>query len=195
LNRSDANWFPTACTNYQFSIQAENACGHPGGIYTDVFRTRCATDPTVTTLAATDITHNAAILHKSVTANGATVSAQGFMYKEAIGDYWHVSLDGILTGLKPNTPYKFHAYARVDFGSDIVRQYNGEVLTFTTAVATAVNQGDINGDGQVDSIDLNILITNYGKSGDAISNPAADLNGDRQVDSIDLNILITNYGK
>ena len=77
---------------------------------------------------------------------------------------------------------------------------NADCLTDNVAEAyfqfsAAPKQGDINGDGQIDSIDLNILISNYGKSGDAISDRRADLNGDNQVDSIDLNLLISNYGK
>ena len=83
-----------------------------------------------------------------------------------------------------------------------IRNIINEMITFEvvngSVTATALQlckMGDINCDGQVDSIDLNILISNYGKSGDAISNPAADLNKDRQVDSIDLNLLISNYGK
>ena len=55
--------------------------------------------------------------------------------------------------------------------------------------------GDINGDGQIDSIDLTKLISEYGKSGSSIGDSLADINGDGQVDSIDLTLLISGYGK
>lgn len=53
--------------------------------------------------------------------------------------------------------------------------------------------GDINQDGIVDTIDLSILSTNYGKSG--INYFGGDLNQDGKVDIRDLSILASNYGK
>jgi len=50
---------------------------------------------------------------------------------------------------------------------------------------------DINGDGQVDSNDLAILLDDYGKTGAFDS----DLEPDGQVDSADLSLLLDNYGK
>lgn len=52
--------------------------------------------------------------------------------------------------------------------------------------------GDLNGDGIVDSADLNILLSNWG----CIAPPAClgDLNNDGVVDSSDLNILLSNWG-
>jgi len=53
--------------------------------------------------------------------------------------------------------------------------------------------GDINGDGQIDSLDLTILVNDFRKSGAGIANALADLNGDGQVDSLDLTLLVNSY--
>ena len=49
--------------------------------------------------------------------------------------------------------------------------------------------GDINGDGKVNAIDLALLKQSYGKAG-----TTADLNGDGKVDARDLALLRTRYG-
>src|SRR3990167_3477630 len=51
--------------------------------------------------------------------------------------------------------------------------------------------GDLDKDGDVDIFDYNLLITNFGATGD---NPA-DIDGDGDVDIFDYNILISNFGK
>ena len=50
--------------------------------------------------------------------------------------------------------------------------------------------GDLNSDGQINSYDLLILLSNYLEQGE---NLPADLNGDGQVNSSDLLILLGNY--
>ena len=55
--------------------------------------------------------------------------------------------------------------------------------------------GDINGDNQVDSADLSILLNNYGKPTINITEPQADINDDGQVDAGDLSLLLNNYGR
>jgi len=50
--------------------------------------------------------------------------------------------------------------------------------------------GDLNGDGQINSGDLLILLSNYLELGEDI---LADLNGDGQVNSSDMLILLGNY--
>ena len=51
--------------------------------------------------------------------------------------------------------------------------------------------GDLNGDGQVNSADLGLLIALWGTDG---SPQGADLNGDGNVDSADLGLLVALWG-
>ena len=59
----------------------------------------------------------------------------------------------------------------------------------------AYKQGDINEDGDVNVLDLSILLANFGKSGAAISDLRADINNDGDVNVLDLSILLANFGK
>jgi len=55
--------------------------------------------------------------------------------------------------------------------------------------------GDVNRDGVIDKLDLDLLEAAYGsRPGDPNWNPDADLNGDGKVDSVDLGILGRSYG-
>jgi PKD repeat protein len=56
--------------------------------------------------------------------------------------------------------------------------------------------GDINGDGIVDYLDINIVCRAFGSyPGHPKWDPRADLNGDEFVDYLDINICARNYGK
>jgi len=59
--------------------------------------------------------------------------------------------------------------------------------------------GDINGDGEINQADLNILWlpANYNKTLAGGANPLCDLNGDGEINQLDLNILwlLSNYNK
>ncbi|GHV72194.1 hypothetical protein FACS1894201_00100 [Bacteroidia bacterium] len=93
--------------------------------------TATITPPTVTTLAATNITQTTATLNKSVTAGSETITAQGFKYKQSSASSWTTSASSSLTGLTAGTQYQFYAYATTATGTT-----NGSTLTFTTAAAT-----------------------------------------------------------
>ena len=67
-------------------------------------------------------------------------------------------------------------------------------ILISVTQATTGKPGDINGDDAVNGADMNILLTNFGKSGPTV-NPAADLNSDGSVNGADMNILLTNFGK
>jgi hypothetical protein len=54
-------------------------------------------------------------------------------------------------------------------------------------------QGDANGDGKVDGVDLIIWLNHYGESVSGPSN--GDFNTDNKVDGIDYTLWLTNYGR
>ncbi|MDR1742895.1 MAG: Ig-like domain-containing protein [Dysgonamonadaceae bacterium] len=120
-------WFSNQCTEYEVFIQAVNDCSSTANSETIRFKTKCTTDPTVTTLAATAVTQNTATLNKTVTANGETITEEGFKYKKLTDNSWTTTADGHLTGLSSETPYKYYAYATTAAGT-----INGSVMTFTT---------------------------------------------------------------
>ena len=56
-------------------------------------------------------------------------------------------------------------------------------------------QGDINQDGDVNILDLSILLANFGKTGTAVTDSRADINNDSDINILDLSILLANFGK
>ncbi len=63
--------------------------------------------------------------------------------------------------------------------------------TSTTSPTPVPLSGDVNDDGSVNLFDFNILVRDYGKTGEY----KADLNRDGTVNLFDFNILVRNYGK
>lgn len=55
-------------------------------------------------------------------------------------------------------------------------------------------RADANGDGAVDFLDLNIVLSEYGQTG-APGTLAADFNNDGRVDFLDLNIALGEFGR
>jgi hypothetical protein len=124
-----------SCSQLQIRINAINDCGGITNSQPVTFTTRCATDPTVVTQAATNMTTTTATLNSAVTPNGAAVTAQGFMYKANTSSTWLPSTTGNLTGLTQNTQYQFYAYATTALGT-----INGSVLTFATSACDVSEQ-------------------------------------------------------
>lgn len=58
-------------------------------------------------------------------------------------------------------------------------------------VSGATLTGDIDGDGDVDIFDYNILVSEFG----AIGGSPTDINNDGKVDIFDYNILVENFGR
>lgn len=65
----------------------------------------------------------------------------------------------------------------------------------TTVMASLSFPGDLNGDGMVNSTDLDIVRGNWGQSVQAGCLPCGDASGDGTVDSADLDIVRANWGK
>jgi len=73
--------------------------------------------------------------------------------------------------------------------------YNHSTKTTQIIIQISI-LGDLDGDGYVGPIDLNIFAANYGKrKGQTGYNPLADLDMDGYIGPIDLNIFAANYGK
>ncbi|MCL2153596.1 MAG: InlB B-repeat-containing protein, partial [Oscillospiraceae bacterium] len=76
---------------------------------------------------------------------------------------------------------------------DLTRSTNSAVSLITLLC------GDINGDGEINQADLNLLWqpTNYNKRVSEGADPRCDLNGDGEINQLDLNILwqLINYNK
>lgn len=69
-----------------------------------------------------------------------------------------------------------------------------QIATFTIRGSSL--QGDLNGDGRVDGMDLVQLALHFGSvQGEAAYSATADLNADGRVDGLDLAILAANFGQ
>jgi len=132
----------TAETAYEYKAFATTASGTVEGEVMN-FTTVAApvVAPTVITLAATEITHEAAVLNGTVTTGSETITAQGFEYKtEGVEDWSSVEADGenmsaTLSDLEASTTYEFRAFATTESGNTY-----GETMTFTTLSASGLEQ-------------------------------------------------------
>ncbi|MDY4861994.1 MAG: T9SS type A sorting domain-containing protein [Candidatus Onthomorpha sp.] len=99
--------------------------------------------PTVTTLEATEITHESATLNGTIAAGSEEISAQGFMYKAAAAAEWtSVSAIGetmtaTISGLTAETSYEYKAFATTASGT-----VEGEVMIFTTLASSGLNSAE-----------------------------------------------------
>ncbi|MDY4861641.1 MAG: T9SS type A sorting domain-containing protein, partial [Candidatus Onthomorpha sp.] len=128
-------------TEYQFKAFATTASGTvEGAVMTfTTTATPVIVPPTVTTLAATSVTHESATLNGTITAGDETITAQGFMYKAtAAADWTTVAATGTtitstLNSLAAETEYQFKAFATTASGT-----VEGAVMTFTTLATPIV---------------------------------------------------------
>ena len=91
--------------------------------------------PTVSTLAATNISQNSATMNKSVTSDPSEpVTEQGWKWRKVGEPNWIVSMNGNLTSLEHNTQYEFFAFAKTALKNQ--EGYQGQTLTFTTTSHT-----------------------------------------------------------
>lgn len=67
------------------------------------------------------------------------------------------------------------------------------LLTTTPGKITVNKFGDINSDNNIDILDINEILKDYGNS--PPTNPKADLDGSGTVNLLDINIILKNYGK
>ena len=131
----------TASTAYTVEVRAVCESSQSAWVSTS-FTTQNAqgvTAPTVTTLAATSVTHEAATLNGTITAGSETITAQGFMYKATTATDWTTvsatgtTLTATVNNLTAETAYEYKAFATT--ASETVE---GTVMNFTTAEAPVI---------------------------------------------------------
>jgi hypothetical protein len=130
----------TAQTAYTFKAFATTASGTVEGAEM-TFTTSAApiVAPTVTTLAASAVDHQSAILNGTIAAGSETITAQGFKYKaQSAADWTTVSATGstisaTVNNLTAQTAYTFKAFATTASGT-----VEGAEMTFTTAAIPVV---------------------------------------------------------
>ena len=131
----------TAGTAYTVEVRAVCESSQSAWVSTS-FTTQNAqgvTAPTVTTLAATSVTHEAATLNGTITAGSETITAQGFMYKATTATDWTTvsatgtTLTATVNNLTAETAYEYKAFATT--ASETVE---GEVMNFTTLAASGL---------------------------------------------------------
>ena len=95
--------------------------------------------PVVTTLAATDVDHQSAVLNALVEEGTEEILAIGFRYKAASATEWTTvdavmpTITAVIIGLTAETTYTFKAFATTASGT-----VEGAELTFTTTAAPVV---------------------------------------------------------
>ncbi|MEE0937795.1 MAG: fibronectin type III domain-containing protein, partial [Bacteroidales bacterium] len=131
--------------NTQYTVEVRAVCGDQTSDWTSIqFTTLQETGgeviaPTVTTLAATAITHESATLNGTITAGSETITAQGFMYKATAAADWTTvnatgtTISATLSTLTAETEYTFKAFATTATGT-----VEGTAMTFTTTAAPVV---------------------------------------------------------
>ena len=131
----------TAGTAYTVEVRAVCESSQSAWVSTS-FTTQNAqgvTAPTVTTLAATEITHEAATLNGTITAGSEAITAQGFKYKATTATEWTTvsatgtTLTATVNNLTAETAYEYKAFATTESGT-----VEGTVMNFTTAAAPVV---------------------------------------------------------
>ena len=131
----------TAGTAYTVEVRAVCASSQSAWVSTS-FTTQNEsgiTAPTVNTLAATEVTHEAATLNGTITAGSEAITAQGFMYKASSAADWTTvaatgtTLTATVNNLTAETAYEYKAFATT--ASSTVE---GEVINFTTLAASGL---------------------------------------------------------
>ena len=130
----------TAGTAYTVEVRAVCESSQSPWVSTNFTTTAVVvTPPTVETLAATEVTHEAATLNGTITAGSEEITAQGFMYKASSAADWTTvsatgtTLTATVNNLTAETAYEYKAFATT--ASETVE---GAVESFTTLAASGL---------------------------------------------------------
>ena len=134
----------TAETAYEYKAFATTASGTVEGAVVN-FTTLAApaTQPTVVTLEAAEVTHEAATLNGTIAAGSEAITAQGFMYKATTAADWTTvaaegtAITATISGLTPETEYEYKAFATTASGT-----VEGNVVLFTTLANSGLNSAE-----------------------------------------------------
>ena len=127
-----------------YVVEVRSVCGTETSEWVETFFYTLAEDeeviaPTVATLAATEVTHESAVLNGTITAGSETITAQGFMYKATAAADWTTvnatgtTISATLSALTAETEYTFKAFATTASGT-----VEGTAMSFTTTAAPVV---------------------------------------------------------
>ena len=131
-------------TTYEYKAFATTASGTVEGAVVN-FTTLAApaTQPTVVTLEATEVTHEAATLNGTIAAGSEAITAQGFMYKATTAADWTTvaaegtAITATISGLTPESEYEYKAFATTESGT-----VEGNVVLFTTLANSGLNSAE-----------------------------------------------------
>ncbi len=132
----------TAETAYEYKAFATTASGTVEGQiinFTTLEAPVVVTPPTVVTLTATEVTHEAATLNGTITAGSEAITAQGFMYKASSAADWTTvaatgeNITATLSNLTAETAYEYKAFATTASGT-----VEGQIMSFTTLAASGL---------------------------------------------------------
>ncbi|MDY4860937.1 MAG: fibronectin type III domain-containing protein [Candidatus Onthomorpha sp.] len=134
----------TAETAYEYKAFATTASGTVEGAVVN-FTTLAApaTQPTVVTLEAAEVTHESATLNGTIAAGTEAITAQGFMYKATTAADWTTmaaegtAITATISGLTPETEYEYKAFATTASGT-----VEGNVVLFTTLANSGLNSAE-----------------------------------------------------
>ena len=133
--------FTDLMAGFTYTVSVRGVCEGTRSQWTTTTFTTTApiVAPVVTTLAATEVTHESAVLNGTITAGSEEITAQGFMYKATAAADWTTvaatseTITASVEGLTAETEYTFKAFATTASGT-----VEGTAMTFTTTAAPIV---------------------------------------------------------
>jgi len=180
----------TPSSNFTVNVNIVNA--------TDVYSFEFRLDFNPAILESFDLQEGSFLSNGNVTLSATTINnTEGYVsMNSTLTDLPAVSGDGNLAIMSFNVLKT--GSTPLTISELILRNATEQILNVTSASSHFSNvalEGDINGDGIVDILDLNAASTAFGTTPDSPRwNPAADLNNDGTIDVLDLVIILINFG-